>query len=710
MDRKEYNLASQLVDADEMQSPDDMMLSGPGTDFNYMSRKETPAQAALRKAEAGKLATGLAGMTADMTPFVGGAKAATELPDDLSYAKALVEEGYDEADIKKMGLGGAFTALSILGLVPGAKIGTDVVKAGIKEIYCKEQMDKLITPKRAEQLEKAKSLPADERRRYLKEINRPTPKVFHGARNISKKSDNFSSMMKMEEFQYKYMKNAKTLATTNEMNLKVAFGNKKEMPLEDLLRSDSSFGAMIPEEIAEYKEGILPTFEPYTADIRFSPRVADTKSANNEAGFDVIYDENYVDLIDDTDAVVGEVPLRNGSVNRADLESALERINKDTHSKVKDVYETQKFESKGDQLEKEGFAPYADAGPLSGGSRRTQFMGDDSSFGTARSGQHMELKGIKALSTSRDPLVSMKDAFGNRVLANLVYADLPKAEQRNLSAEEYQTLTSSGDPKRTQLREEILDGEGIPLSFPKSTHDEAEIALTKPQELDVKRLSKDDKRISPLKGNPDKPFELDEKSIERLPTKGTGKLPLAERVAEGQRLVNRLFSQQEKLIKITPQRGYEGNAAFTQDYYSTLRNMFKDAQSLGKYTEQYGARGTYDSFLETVAQNSSFKNSLSKAAKFMPDGEKKRNIIVLNELLESMGFASKDATKRTRRATKGMSDKELDSILFGRRTTTYGIPYTDIDAIIKDLGYNDYKRMAFMVTQKLNRGGLMVKK
>jgi len=710
MKRGELQLANSLANSDiddDFMSPDDMMDST--TDFNYMSRKETPAQAALRKAEAGKLAAGLAGMTADVTPFVGGAKAATELPDDLSYAKALVEEGYDEGDIKKMGLGGAFTALSILGLVPGAKIGTDVVKAGIKSSVkdsvkpsVKDQMDNLITPKRAEQLEKAKSLPADERRQYLKEVNRPTPKVFHGARNISKKSDNFSSMMKMEEFQYKYMKNAKTLATTNELNFKVAFGNKKEMPLEDLLRSDSNFGAMIPEEIAEYKEGILPTFEPYTADIRFSPRIVDAKSANNEAGFDVIYDENYVDLIDDTDAVVGEVPLRNGSVNRADLESALERINKETHSKVKDVYETRKFESKGDQLEKEGFAPYEEAGPLSGGSRRTQFMGDDSSFGSDRTGQHMELRGIKALSTSRDPLVSMKDAFGNRVLANLVYADLPKAEQRNLSAEEYQTLIKRSDPKGAALRDEILDGEGIPLSFPKSAHDEAEVALTRPQELDVKRLSRDDKRISPL--------ELDEKSIEKLPTKGTGKLPLAERVAEGQRLVNRLFSQAEKLNKIN-RFGYGSDATFTQDYYSTLRNMFKDAQSLGKYTEQYGARGTYDSFLETVAQNSSFKSSLDNAVQRMPDGEKKRNMQVLHEVLDTMAFAPQSAIKRARRATKGMSDKELNKLLFDRPTFKgTRQPALTIKESLEDLGYNDYKRMAFLITQKLNRGGLMVKK
>ena len=196
MKRGELQLVNSLVNSDiddDFVSPDDMMDSG--TDFNYMSRKETPAQAALRKAEAGKLATGLAGMTADVTPFVGGAKAATELPDDLSYAKALVEEGYDEADIKKMGLGGAFTALSILGMLPGVKIGTDIAKAGIKK-STKEQMEKLITPKRAEQLEYAKTLPAEERRRYLKEVNRPIPKVFHGARNISKKSDNFSSMMK----------------------------------------------------------------------------------------------------------------------------------------------------------------------------------------------------------------------------------------------------------------------------------------------------------------------------------------------------------------------------------------------------------------------------------------------------------------------------------------------------------------------------------
>ena len=613
-------------------------------------------------------------------------------------------------------------------MLPGVKIGTDVVKAGIKSSVkdsvkpsVKDQMDNLITPKRAEQLEYAKSLPAEERRRYLKEVNRPVPKVFHGARNISNKADNFSSIMQMKEFQYKYINNTKVTATNNELTFKDVFGDKEEVPLEDILRNDGNFLAIVPENVEAYTEDILPGIEPYTADIRFSPRVVDTKSAANDPGFEVIYDENYVDLIDDTNSVVGEVPLRNGSVNKADLESALENINRATHDKAKDLYQGSKFESKGEQLEKEGFAPFVDEGPLSSGSRRTKFMGDASSFGSGRTGHHMELKDIKALSTSRDPLVSMKDAFGNRVLSNLVYADLPKAEQRNLSPKEYRLLTkrSRTDAEADALRDEILDGEGIPLSFPKSAHDEAEVALTKPQELDVKRLSRDDKRISPIRGsNPDKLFELSEESIEKLPTKGTGKLPLAERVAEGQRLVNRLFSQQEKLIKITPQRGYEGIAAFTQDYYSTLRNMFKDAQSLGKYTEQYGARGTYDSFLETVAQNSSFKSSLDNAVQLMPDGEKKRNMQVLHEVLEAMAFAPQSATKRARRATKGMSDKDLKNILFdrptikGTRQPSMNLKETvaPSDPTGEGLGYNDYKRMAFLITQKLNRGGLMVRK
>ena len=53
-------------------------------------------------AEDAKTAVGLA---ADVTPFVGTAKALTELPEDAQFAYQLLEEGYDEGSIKKMGRG-----------------------------------------------------------------------------------------------------------------------------------------------------------------------------------------------------------------------------------------------------------------------------------------------------------------------------------------------------------------------------------------------------------------------------------------------------------------------------------------------------------------------------------------------------------------------------------------------------------------------------
>ena len=95
----------------------------------------------------------------------------------------------------------------------------------------------------------------------------------------------------------------------------------------------------------------------------------------------------------------------------------------------------------------------------------------------------------------------------------------------------------------------------------------------------------------------------------------------------------------------------------------------------------------------------------------IPEGEKKRNMKVLHEVLETMAFAPQSAEKRARRATKVMSDKELNKLLF-ERPTIKGTrqPALTIKESLEDLGYNDYKRMAFLITQKLNRGGLMVRK
>ncbi len=81
-------------------------------------------------AEDAKTAIGLA---ADVTPIVGTAKALTELPEDAQFAYQLIKEGYDEASIKKMGLGAGFGVLTVAGFLPGAKVATDIGQRTIKE-------------------------------------------------------------------------------------------------------------------------------------------------------------------------------------------------------------------------------------------------------------------------------------------------------------------------------------------------------------------------------------------------------------------------------------------------------------------------------------------------------------------------------------------------------------------------------------------------
>src|SRR5210317_703933 len=107
------------------------MLQRDIKDAETRSRKEITQE----QIDAGKTA---AGLVADMTPFVGGVKGAIEAPEDLEYAKNLMAQGYEEKDFKKMGLGGAFTVLTALGFIPGAKIATDVTKSAIKSSVKKQ--------------------------------------------------------------------------------------------------------------------------------------------------------------------------------------------------------------------------------------------------------------------------------------------------------------------------------------------------------------------------------------------------------------------------------------------------------------------------------------------------------------------------------------------------------------------------------------------
>ena len=75
---------------------------------------------------------------ADMTPVIGEIKAASELPNDLAYARELVKSGYDQEDLVQMGLGGAYSMLSVMGIVPGIRVGAKVAKKSFKKIMDEE--------------------------------------------------------------------------------------------------------------------------------------------------------------------------------------------------------------------------------------------------------------------------------------------------------------------------------------------------------------------------------------------------------------------------------------------------------------------------------------------------------------------------------------------------------------------------------------------
>ena len=690
------------------------MLQRDIKDAETRSREEITQE----QIDAGKTA---AGLVADMTPFVGGVKGAIEAPEDLEYAKNLMAQGYEEKDLKKMGLGGAFTVLTGLGFLPGAKIATDVTKSAIKSSV-KKQTDNLITPKRQAQIDYAKTLEKGERRKFLKDVNRPVPKVFHGALNMS---DNIQ-----EDAKYIYSK------TLDDYNKTL---DQQDVRIADLFLDESKYkkpkqikkkdGLTVGElnSINEKNRKAIQAAKQKAQKSHIEPEVLENSSGQvvgvKVGGSGDSYYSEYVDFnfvrskdgksIEIYDAssdsyespLVDTIPITDKGIARKDLTNAIDKYN----SKMFDESAFSKFEvpaykTKAEQLEMEGFAPY-NKRKTSTNARRRPFEGDKSMFGSSQTGEHLEMKGVKALSTSRDPLVSSKHGFANRVLANIVYADLPKSVKRDLSPEEYSILADRGNyfysvDDQNELRQRMINLDS-PLSLPKSQHLESEIAIQRPEDLKVKRLSDDTTQVG-LTAKPG-------------PTRATGKLPLSARVREGQQLVNRLFKQEEEVLKYSALDLEKPVNA--KKVYQQVRSMFKDAQSLAKYTEQYGARGTYDSYIETLSQDPLFINKLELAAQTLPQGEQKKNLVVLADLLNNMpdNTGRQEALARAKTETRGLSDKELLNIMYDRPNLVpskeYDIPglskEVELLDVLPEMGYNDKKRMLFLATQKLNRGGLV---
>jgi hypothetical protein len=761
--------------------------------------------------------SGVGNLIADITPVIGDIKAAYELPNDLSYAFELVERGYEERDLKKMGLGGAFATLSAMGIIPAVRIGAKAGKEAIKSQLQKSvDLDKAIEKDMEKGLAKAQGYDVKELSEYGKIIEElaligksnngeilesqivnklqssigeaPNEEVVKQFKTYLEGSAGFKiePLVKASEIKapegldikpedIKAAKAAKQFLSQEEKDaLTSAFDDleqtvapKKDIfgltpKVQDELISDFEMLGNAQNQIVTNKQ-IKEVIEIKTG---FTPNVQTTneiQAALNDKGISTInsFDEFKkltgqdiqelsiqkreplektkpkadviggtfakmdVDMTPDQKFIVDRIRsnltiTRNlsdtygqGSLapnvaegmhnikikgklynikNRADqielvkmLPKSIRRtVIEEMNRPIPKIFHGSAGVSQpygrayGDMtraevLEKEGFMPFTDF-------EEGVEVGIGGSKGA--SGRHAEL-GKKMLSTSRDPLVSIKRAFGDLVPANVVSAPFPRGKVRGMTREEY----TAPSTKSQYIQDDTAAG------LPRTRHKEAEIAFSTPEELeDIRQLSQTTERL--------------EDSVDRDALKNLGKMSLEDRVKTGQRFatgvkdkINTFYTRMDVL---NPNSLIVAKRA--QDAYADLRNLLRDTQALGQFTEQYGARGTYDSLLETLFKDTD--RTVKKLGGLLPKGEKKENV----QMLASVFDAMKDkrfVLDTGKPSLRGVSDKKLKEMLkdgFSRAELLQEKSYSPSP------NYEDLKRMVFLLTDKFNRGGLMARR
>ena len=598
---------------------------------------------------------------ADFTPVVGDIKAATELPEDMRMARDLIEQGYEEGDIVDMGLGGGLAALSVAGFIPAGGVVADVVKKGVKETakerLGKQTQDALITPKRAEQLERAKELPASERRAFLKQANRPTPKVFHGAKTMSLPREEIMLRYQKLRTQYnnQYLKDpVRKVFSDKESGLIASRG----ISADDFVSKAQPGNIQIPVGTMDGEVDTIP--------LMFK------KEGDKLNAYAV--DKDTMQVLDE-DNPISSMDILDGKVNYDEVEEELLGTSVQL-SATSDMLGEKRI----DIVEREGFQPYDAFESEVGMAGRT-------------GGEHSELK-KKMLSTSRDSLVAMKPSFGGMDIGNVVYADLPTEATRDMTPMEYkrgagQIIDDEG--KTVRELPELEEGQ-IGYRLPKSIHLEGEEAIAMPENLDVKALEK----------NPE----------------------LAAKVQRGQDMVNNIMGKADRILTDVQ---YPESPAGKRQIYNRVKETLKNLQSLGQYTEQYGARGTYDDLLEGLLDENDYSD-LNEVLFRMPelrqgDTEMAKNMSGLTEVMKRIKQQSmQGSTEKGKRQLRNVPDELIRKVVYGgggekvtekqrKLLGDSGVNvYFDGTVDLSELGYTDLKKILLIGTQKFNRGGLASRK
>ena len=681
---------------------------------------------------------GVASTVADFTPVVGEIKAASELPNDLSYAFELVESGYDEGDLKKMGLGGAFAVLSTMGIVPGVRIGAKAGKEAIKgrikltdeEVAEFEKaLEKGTTPKKEMPPEFAKQLKKLDEEMQKQKKSKPKPDIFGLTPEAVDNLVDDLAMLGKSQNQIVTNKQLKELVelqsgftpnvqTTNE--LESLLNNKGVSTINSFDEFEKLTGQKVKEldtqlfneQVSKQKFSEVVDSEPKLvggtfakADVDLTPdqkflvdkirrkkvQLRGFADENNKMLGNIPFTQNQIDLIDrinTIDFTGKKFDMRNKAdqieiakllpkpIRRTIIQALNRPVPKLFHGSqgISQPYRPEityySDKTRADVLEDEGFLPYTDFEEgveigLGGGKGAT--------------GVHMEL-GKKMLSTSRDPLVSIKRGFGANIPANVVSAPFPRSMTRPMTPEEYDVISSKAQYSR----------DDTPVSLPTLRHQEAEIAFSRPE--DIKNIRQLSKQIDAIPRT---------EAVGREDLKNLGKMSLEDRVITGQKFANNIVNKFDVLDALIPFEDFAGSLGKpltknqAQVAYNEVRDIMKDLQSLGQFTEQYGARGTYDSLYKTFRANNT--DRVKHIAKNLPEGEKKNMLNSLQRTMQAFKFATGQGAK----ATRNKSDKELLDIL--KKGTDFD------EAFERTYTDEDLKRMSFLITDRLNRGGLMAK-
>jgi hypothetical protein len=622
----------------------------------------------------------------DIMPFVGSAKAAAELPEDVALVQDLISAGYEEGDIKKMGLGGTMAVLTGLGFIPGVKLAADVGKRAIKE-GVEEAADELgtqtrrafgqealISPQRQAQLDAAAGLPASERRRFLKEANRPDQIVFHGAGSMSDSPE------------------------INVINEKIKKG--LELNVDDRVKNmnhpalDSYKPNMKSDEFAkksEYAGLYIPIFDDKGEYATMPVRLRKTVDGELEIvqiNENTLVDEQVLHTID-----ADLVNILDRSSEPARFLSS--QVREDMRKISKELSAEPTGRTRKEQLRDEGFAPYRE--DTSG----RKFTGAVGMAGFTE-GKHMEFRD-PALSTSIDPNVSMKPSFGDKNPENIVYARVRPEEVRTMTPEDYASQIRFG----SELARDLPLGPGqIGYRVPKSLHVEDEIAITRPEKLEVKSLTDDPYMVNPETSLLDL-VKGQQKEVEQL----LFDLDTINSPLDGVPLHQ--IQYLDDTIDIS--KAKELRAAAQRQAYAKVRKILTQAQGLGKYARGQGTGDTYDNLIDDIMlkktstyEGSGLYDTIEALAEHLPEGQRRehmRGLLMVAKMLKEK--PSEDAATRSRQALRNLSDKTLRDVVYKSDVSNVTPEQARIIMSGDSLGYRDLKRLLMIGTENMNRGGLM---